>query len=140
MIKIHAVKRQTGDKISLKDSILTINSIDFDLDNLDIDNTKKVYNQDVNTYDDDGNIVSTETETIINIEVDKDHFFMFHSGNASRFYDIDSNGVIDLSELATLIDDYNANKKDCMANRKKIYDNYMAIEGHNKSTWMAKGK
>jgi len=136
MIILNAVQRQTGDKISLKDSILTINNIEFDLNNLSTDNTKKVYKLITPIFEDDKQTGET-VDTIINIEVDKNHFFMFHSGNAKRFYDINCNGILELNELSILINDYNADSKTCKANRKLIYDKF--VKTGTKKEWIAKG-
>lgn len=151
MIKLQTSRAKTGDDFSLTNSILTINNIDYDLNNLNYlsegDTETRCYLQDDKKFDEDGNEISSTTHIIIRLIVDKTKAFMFYLGNAKRFYDIDCDGILNISELAILIDDYNANEETCRANRKKIRDTFLnnkKSEGLTMSeavkVWEDKGK
>jgi Ca2+-binding EF-hand superfamily protein len=66
---------------------------------------------------------------------------MFHSGNLYRFFDIDGNGIIDEVELKTAIDYINEiDDVKLKSELKKIYDDYMSVDGNTYESWISKGK
>jgi hypothetical protein len=125
MIKLQTQKSKTSGTRLLLNNILIINKVKYDFDNLDTDSSNPVYK------DAEGNIQ-------ILLSVPENRFFMFHSGNLLRFFDIDSNGIIDLSELKTAIDYINETDEEKLReNLKVIRDKY--LETHTTMEWRQKG-
>jgi len=111
MFKIKIAIRENKDKLSLNGNILTQNGIDIDL---------------------------TETTELL-LTVDKDHKFLFTNGNLLRFYDIDSNGEIDINELKLIVDHINNNDLAGIREElKSILDKY--LEDNTMNDWYKKGE
>ncbi len=56
-----------------------------------------------------------------------------------RFYDINENNIIDLNELKLIVVHWNLPEDKREAERLKIIDAYLAIEGNTKESWKLKG-
>ena len=144
--KINPTPSDNPDTVLLSGTTLVVNSVDYDLNNLDTDGSKPVYK--VGTIyetDDNGNptdeVIQEET-TIINIKTPKNRMFMFihmyGTSNLKRFFDIDSDGVISIEELETVVD-YITEKDDIVlkTSLKTIRDAY--LENHKIEEWNKKG-
>ena len=110
MYNIQFVVREKRDTLLLNGNILTQNENDIDL---------------------------TVVKDLI-IEVDKEHSFLFKNNNMFRFFDINEDNIIDLSELKIMID--YINEDDLVKIRqglKIIRDKY--LQTHTVMEWDNKG-
>jgi hypothetical protein len=130
-MKIQTQLNKTADKISLSSSTLTINGKDYDLENVKpLSENESCENQ---------RVCSEGKDIIIFFKINVELQFMFMSYNLMRFYDINENNLIDLSELKLIIDHWNLPEDEREAERVKIMDVYLAVKGNTKESWKLKG-
>ncbi len=138
MIKLQAITRDKADEVSITTQLITINSKKYVFASLTEDNTNPVYKTITPVIVDEIDTGETVEDIHILLCVPKNRKFMFHSGNLKRFFDIDSNNMIDISELKTAIDYINeVDDFKLKANLKSIRDGYLA--NHTREEWNAKG-
>jgi hypothetical protein len=130
-MKIQTQLNKTADKISLSSSILTINGKDYDLENVKpLSENETCENQ---------RVYLEGKDIIIFLKIDVELQFIFMSYNLMRFYDINENNLIDLSELKLIVIHWNLPEDEREAERLKIIDAYLLIEGNTKESWKLKG-
>jgi hypothetical protein len=118
MYKIKEAVREVKDEVSLDDNILTINGIETDLLKVELDEN--------GFY-------------TIRLAVDEAHSFMFKKGNFIRFFDINNNNIIEISELERVIDYINNDDIESIEkDLKSIMDGY--LKTHTLDEWYKKGQ
>jgi hypothetical protein len=139
MIKLKTtVTQNKADIVAMTTASITINGKKHVFANLTEDDTKPCYKTVTPVIVDEVDTGETIEDTHILLCVPKSRKFMFHSGNLKRFFDIDSNNIIDISELKTAINYINeVDDFKLKANLKSIRDNYLA--NHTRDEWNAKG-
>jgi len=137
MIKLQAITRDNTDKVSMTNTSITINGKKYSFKTLSQDTTKPCYKTVTPVIVDEVDTGETIETIHILLCVPKNRKFMFHSGNLKRFFDVDSNNIIDVSELKTAIDYINEiDDVKLKANLKLIRDSYLT--NHSKAEWNAK--
>lgn len=138
-MKIQTQLQKTADTIELNGSILTINGKDYDLDNAlplaEIGKTES--GEPILESPENQRIYKQGDDTIIFLNVDVELQFLSINYNLMRFFDIDSNNVIDLDELAIFVDHWSKTESDRREIRNDIMERF--LKTGTKEDWKKKG-
>lgn len=77
------------------------------------------------------------SDSIIILNVDTEHQFMFINGNLMRFYDINNDDDISLDKIKTIVEHWNMTKEERLEAHRAIYNKY--LETHSLEEWRKKG-
>lgn len=128
-MKIHTQLNKMSDNIILSGSILKINGVDYNLDNVKpLPENESCENQRVYLHFED---------VIIFLKIDVELQFMFINNNLIRFYDINENDIIDINELKLIVDHWNMSEENRRKEHKTIMNDF--LKTHSKEEWKNKG-
>lgn len=125
-MKLNKIIGKTASKLSLSGNILTVDSVDYDLDNLNqipsviLDDEGNCTNdEEIESFTESVYIAKDGETKVLKIAVDTDRQFLLINGNASKFYDWNDDGTIDEeTELPDFVEIWNQTEEERRAVRK----------------------
>lgn len=118
-MKIKRAMRETADTLSIDGSVLTINGVKYNLENIEpeesvLEKSDLSDEEKYETFPDQENkrVMNRNGEISILLFYDKPRRFMFVNGNLLRFYDVDDSGDISIDELSRIVEYWNKTEKE----------------------------
>lgn len=138
-MKIQTQLTIIADELKLSENILTINGTDYDLSApQELSESESPENQ---------RVYLRGEETVIFLKIDTEKSFMFtktkikgtneYGSNLMRFYDVNDDGDISLSELAIIVEHWNMSEEDRREAHKVIRDEF--LKTGSVEDWLMKG-